>query len=122
MNDFKYFTLSEFACKCGRCHLNKIDPLLIMGLDKAREIAGTPFVITSGYRCTGHNAQVGGAPTSSHLIGLAADIATGGSFERRFRILFGLLGAGFNRIGIANGFIHADIDRTKAQGVVWLYK
>lgn len=123
MKDFKHFKLSEFACPCGNCGPNKIDPMLVMGLDVARALSGTPFVINSGYRCAAYNATLdNSSPTSSHIKGLAADIRTGDDRERRFRILFGLLGAGFNRIGIAQGFIHADIDRAKAQGVVWLYK
>ncbi|MDI6796112.1 MAG: D-Ala-D-Ala carboxypeptidase family metallohydrolase [Desulfatibacillaceae bacterium] len=120
-DDFKHFTLNEFACKCGKCQ-NFIRPELVAVLDRARDLAGVPFAINSGFRCPAHNAAVGGAPASSHLKGLAADIATGSNFERRFRILYGLLGAGFDRIGIATGFIHADIDPDKAKSVVWLYR
>ena len=93
-------------------------------LDKAREYATTPFIITSGYRCKIHNESeaVGGSETSSHLKGLAADIHVQGS-RQRYKILMGLIGAGFNRIGINSkrGFIHVDYDETKSSNVVWVY-
>jgi len=115
---WKYFSLREFRCRC--CGKVEIDPELVDRLDKAREIAGVPFFITSGYRCPKHNAEVGGSPTSAHLKGKAADIRVHNNYDR-YKILEGLIKAGFKRIGIAEKFIHADIDETKPQYVVWLY-
>lgn len=89
-------------------------------LDSARELAGTPFNITSGWRCPKHNAEVGGKPESAHTTGEAADIAATGAREK-FKIVNGLLQAGFTRIGIGKGFIHADDDETKDPEVIWLY-
>ena len=115
---FKYFKREEFTCPdCGQ---NEIKDELIEKLDKAREIAGVPFVITSGFRCPKHNKEIGGSPTSSHLKGLAADIKTSNSRER-FKILDALLKVGFKRIGIGENFIHADIDKDKVQEVAWDY-
>jgi len=115
---WKYFNMQEFKCRC--CGKVEIDPKLVDMLDMAREIAGVPFFITSGYRCPKHNAEVGGSPTSSHLKGKAADIRVHNNWDR-YKILEGLIKAGFKRIGIAEKFIHADIDETKPQYVVWLY-
>ena len=115
----KYFKLSEFDCKCG-CGRNNIDPALVEMLDKARGFAGVPFIINSGCRCFQHNFDEGGSPTSSHVRGFAVDIATETSMDR-WLILYALIRVGFNRIGIGNGFIHADVDDAKTQGVVWLY-
>ncbi len=42
-------------------------------LDPLREALGGPIIITSGYRCRDLNHDVGGSPTSQHLLGLAAD-------------------------------------------------
>jgi uncharacterized protein YcbK (DUF882 family) len=89
-------------------------------LDKARGYAGTSFVISSGYRCPAHNKAVGGSETSSHLKGLAADIVVKNSGQR-YKILSGLIKAGFNRIGIGSTFIHADTDYLKTLDVIWLY-
>lgn len=43
-------------------------------LDPLREAYGKPIIITSGYRCKQLNKAVGGASTSQHLTGEAADI------------------------------------------------
>jgi zinc D-Ala-D-Ala carboxypeptidase len=115
---YKYFKKEEFTCPC--CGVNKIKDELIEKLDKAREIARVPFVITSGFRCPKHNKEIGGSPTSSHLKGLAADIKTTNSKER-FKILDSLLKVGFKRVGIGEEFIHADIDEDKTQMLVWDY-
>ncbi|MBP5172402.1 MAG: hypothetical protein J6037_01675 [Bacteroidales bacterium] len=42
-------------------------------LDPLREAIGSPICISSGYRCRDLNTAVGGAETSAHLLGLAAD-------------------------------------------------
>lgn len=89
-------------------------------LDNAREFAGVPFVINSGYRCPKHNAEIGGVDDSSHVWGVAADIAARTS-DQRFHILRGLLLAGFRRIGFGDGFLHADTDEDKPQDVIWTY-
>ena len=43
-------------------------------LNPAREAYGAPIYITSGYRCPQLNAAVGGAATSQHTKGEAADV------------------------------------------------
>ena len=47
-------------------------------LEVLRERAGQPIVINSGYRSPQLNNKVGGASTSNHLTGCAADIRTSG--------------------------------------------
>jgi uncharacterized protein YcbK (DUF882 family) len=93
---------------------------LLDKLDEARGIAGIPFIITSAYRTPEHNAEVGGVPNSSHIKGLAVDIRVKDSVTR-YKVLHSLISAGFDRIGIANTFIHCDIDPDKASGVIWDY-
>lgn len=46
-------------------------------LQPLRDAWGKPLKINSGYRCKALNAAVGGVPTSQHVKGEAADIATG---------------------------------------------
>jgi zinc D-Ala-D-Ala carboxypeptidase len=94
-------------------------------LDNARDIAKTPFRITSGYRTKEHNIAIykklGKKPIkSSHLKGVACDIACNDS-RARFLIINALLEAGFTRIGIASNFIHVDSDCEKSQNVIWTY-
>lgn len=52
-------------------------------LDPLREAWGKPLTVTSGYRCPELNPIVGGAKTSHHLRGMAADISTGNRVENR---------------------------------------
>lgn len=70
----KFFKEGEFRCKCGNCKLIEISQELVDVLDDVRAHFGKPTVITSGYRCKVHNANVGGAKKSKHLLGIAADI------------------------------------------------
>lgn len=89
-------------------------------LDEARERAGIPFVINSAYRSPEHNAKIGGKPNSSHIKGLAVDISVTNS-RQRFIVLNALLEVGFTRIGIADTFIHVDLDNEKSKDVIWTY-
>ena len=114
----KYFKMKEFECPC--CKETQINEKLLNMLDKAREIANTPFIINSGYRCYKHNKEVKGSPNSSHFKGLAVDIHCISSRER-FKIVSALIKVGFNRIGIADSFIHCDVDDKKDKDLIWLY-
>lgn len=76
-------------------------------------------IITSGYRSVEHNKKVGGSPTSSHLIGLAVDIASLNSKDT-FYIVESALRAGFVRIGLKDNHVHLDVDPNKEQNVIWL--
>lgn len=89
-------------------------------LDEAREIANIPFIINSAYRSPEHNAKIGGKPNSSHIKGLAVDISVTNS-RQRFIVLNALLNVGFTRIGIADTFIHVDLDNEKSKDVIWTY-
>jgi len=115
----RHFTAKEFTCD-GVNVFTEMDPDFLNLLDKAREIAGVPFRLSSTYRTLAHNAKVGGSIKSAHLKGMAADILVSGS-EARFAIVRGLILAGIRRIGIGKHFIHCDIDPSKPQGLIWIY-
>ena len=114
-----YFKDWEFSCKCN-CGKNNMQYETKLMLDVARWKADVEFVINSGCRCEEHNKRVKGSPNSSHLKGLAVDIRYRDEKER-FKIIEGLLYAGFKRIGIGGDYIHADNDKSKTAGVIWLY-
>ena len=120
----KYFQLSEFDCKCGECSYKgeNMDIDFMIKLDRAREIAGIPFKITSGARCLEHNKAIGGVSKSSHcnLPCNASDISATDS-RQRFKIVENLIKAGFTRIGIGKNFIHCDTDKLISQQVCWHY-
>lgn len=115
---FRHFDIDEFACPC--CGANEISEDLVERLDEARDEAGVPFEVASGYRCEDHNRAVGGVEDSAHTLGLAADIEIKDP-HMRYKALCALLEA-FERVGIAKTFIHVDIDYTKPEEVVWVYK
>lgn len=117
----KHFTKNEFQCRCRyECGkgFDDINQELAERLDLARTIAGVSFVLVSTIRCKRHNQDVGGVEDSAHTKGLAVDIKAATS-HARYRILNGLIKAGFKRIGIYSTFIHADLDPAKAQEVAW---
>ena len=114
----KHFTIDEF--KCTHCGTEEMKEDFLIMLDRAREEAGVPFKITSGYRCDEHNKAIGGATHSAHTTGYACDIACANS-EHRFKIITALLGRGFNRIGVSKQFIHVDCDPSLPCKVIWTY-
>ena len=121
----RYFTLSEFDSPDERGTGEMMDPDFLSMLDEARDCAGVPFVITSGFRTVSHNKKLikegyNASRNSSHLLGLAADIYCTDS-RSRFIILDALQEVGFTRIGVAPNFLHVDLDINKPQHRIWVY-
>jgi uncharacterized protein YcbK (DUF882 family) len=116
----KYFNYSEFDSPDVQGSGQLMDKILLEMLDEVRDKFDKPIHITSGFRTPAHNEAVGGVETSSHLKGLAVDIACKNSTDR-FDLINCLLDVGFSRIGVAKTFIHADIDPNKSIGVMWTY-
>ena len=116
----KHFDRSEFTCCTCGLGFEDMDFSLLSKLDLAREYAGVPFKINSPIRCESHNKEAGGSKTSSHLEGLAVDIACTSSYFR-YKILKGLMEAGFNRFGVNSKFLHADCDTDKSKELIWTY-
>jgi uncharacterized protein YcbK (DUF882 family) len=116
----RYFNYSEFDSPDVQGSGQLMDKTLLEMLDEVRDKFDKPIHITSGFRTPAHNEAVGGIETSSHLKGLAVDIACKKSTDR-FDLINCLLDVGFSRIGVAKTFIHADIDFDKVQGVIWTY-
>ena len=114
-----WFKEKELKCKCG-CGLNNVDSRALNMLDFARDISGIPFKLNSACRCYQHNKNVGGVVDSSHRgdkkPSTAFDVRVHDNKDR-FKILMGLIKAGFTRIVIYKSFIHADFDQTKTQDI-----
>ena len=117
----RYFKIKEFDSPDLEGSGSIMDSKILHMLDNARKKYGKSIKINSGYRTRFHNAKVGGVESSSHLKGLAVDIACKCS-PCRFSLIKILQKVGFNRIGIGNTFIHVDIDKDKSQNVIWTYK
>jgi len=110
----KNFMSDEFKCSC--CGFFVRSDELVKKLQKLRDKVGLSIKVNSGCRCVLHNIQVGGSENSSHLRGLAADISC---LDMKL-LLEKALGI-FERVGIAEGYIHVDVDDNKDQGIYWVY-
>lgn len=111
---FKHFKVKEFACKDGS------DVVLIsykLGhlLQKIRSHFNAPVIINSAYRTTSHNKQVGGATTSQHLYGTAADIVVKGVDPAAVADYAETLLEGTGGIGRYATFTHVDTRQTKSR-------
>lgn len=122
----RYFKLTEFDSPdepgSGAKHM---DHGFLKMLDEARHHSGVPYRITSGYRTQAHHDALTAqgyktSTTSAHLEGYAADIYAR-SNHMRMMVIYGLVKAGFNRIGIGRTFIHVDDHPGKRPDVAWLY-
>lgn len=78
----KYFKRAEFKCKCGGKYCGgypvEMQEKVVKAADKVREHFGKPMTVSSGIRCTRHNAAVGGVSNSRHLQGKAIDFCISG--------------------------------------------
>jgi len=90
-----YFTYKEFDSPDMPGSGSLMSEDFLDMLDEVRDKFGKPIVINSGYRTEEHNAAVGGKPK--------------------------LQETGFQRIGVADTFIHVDLDFDKSQQVMWTY-
>jgi len=97
--------------------------LLARGLDEVRRLLGHRLRISSGYRCPELNAAVGGARTSQHCEGLAADFecpAFGTPLEivaaiQRSPVVFDQCILEFGR------WVHVSFSRTPRRRVLTIY-
>ena len=119
-DEIRYFTLDEFACKCGGKYCNgypvDIDMNMVKIADEIREKIGKPITVNSGLRCKTHNANVGGVSNSQHLLGKAADLGcpSGYTPTQMASIAEGIMG-NTGGIGIYPWGIHIDTRSAKSR-------
>lgn len=69
-----HFNVQEFCCQCGDAHDTLVSDELINKLEKLRESLNcSKIIVTSGYRCTNHDAFVS-TGKGQHTKGTAADV------------------------------------------------
>jgi len=120
----KYFTFKEFDSPDEPGSGKNMRREFLELIDFAREEAGVPFKISSGFRTEAYNKDLlkrgyKASKNSSHLKGCAVDIVCTDSATRSI-IVRALINVGFTRLGIAKSFIHVDNDPDKPDAI-WLY-
>ena len=115
------FTVREFRCRDGS-DVVMIDESLVVLLQCIREHFGKPITITSSYRTAAHNKSVGGAKSSQHLLGRAADIQVAGvsvedvaAYAESLMPDRGGVGRYPVKAGRAAGWVHVDTRADKAR-------
>ena len=115
------FKVRELRCKDGTDTV-MVDEALTVVLQCIREHFGKPVTITSGYRTAAHNAAVGGAKSSQHLYGRAADIRVQGvsveavaAYAESLMPDRGGVGRYPVKAGRATGWVHVDTRADKAR-------
>lgn len=110
------FISTEFNCHCGKCAKTKISKELINYLQQIRDHFNKPVTINSGYRCSAHNKAVGGASSSNHTKGMAADIAVKDVEPKEvaaYAESIGVKGIGLYETAQDGFFVHIDTRLTK---------
>jgi len=120
-----HFRYQEFRNKGSRIpspgnHVVLVTRELVAALERLRESTG-PIHIASGYRSRHHNKLVGGVPKSTHMAGLAVDLARSGMGVRVTEKM--ARDAGFKGVGMESrgnpSVIHVDVRPSPAR---WFYR
>lgn len=110
-----HFRVREFACNDGSDAI-LIDEKLVKLLEQIRTWAGDSIRITSAYRTAAYNKRVGGATSSQHTKGTAADIVVTGKDPAEVAKFAQAIGAGGVGRYTAQKFTHVD---TRAGRSYW---
>ena len=119
-DDIEFFSKKEFRCKCGGRYCNgypaEIDLTMVRYADEIRRRIGKPIGVNSGLRCPQWNQIQGGASSSQHMYGTAADLGkpSGVSVAEMAAIAEDVIG-NTGGIGIYSWGIHIDSRKTKSR-------
>ena len=135
----------EVACRCG-CGYGlaaaEWPPEVGPHFELIRYFVGRPLWVTSGARCDQHNEDEKGVENSGHTRLVALDLAVSHGRDRIELIVAATFAAlvesgavtkaealelyretiaAIRGIGVANGFIHTDLDGVKPRPAAWSY-
>jgi peptidoglycan hydrolase-like protein with peptidoglycan-binding domain len=113
-DEIVYFDRSEFACHCGGkyCKGFPVEPKekLIRVADRVRKHFGAAATVSSGVRCSQHNANVGGVSNSRHLSGKAMDFDIAGKTAAQVLAYVQKQPEIRYAYAINNDYVHMDIE------------
>ena len=75
-------------------------------LEQVRALVGAPITISSGYRSPALNRAVGGAASSAHVLGLAADISTAKLAPKALALLIRQSDIAFDQLIYEGTWVH----------------
>lgn len=125
---YRHFSLSEMTCHDGCGGVPQ--PEFMEKLEAIREEFGEAMIVSSGFRCAKHNAQVSSTGNDgAHVRGLAADIKIAGSEAYKLlelALTYGMTGIGISQHGNHDKrFIHLDCvpvgDLELPRPYIWSY-
>lgn len=123
MNLSEHFTLEELVASqlAARQRIdNRPAPAVIENLrrvagalEQIRALAGRPVMVSSGYRSPALNKAVGGAASSVHLLGLAADITVPGLTAKALATLIRDSGLVLDQLIYEGTWVHVGLAEDK---------
>ena len=117
----KYFSESEFRRCTPACSEADMDAAFVRVLDRVRERAGIPLVLTSAYRSPEWEVAHGRSGKGDHPQGRGVDVRCG-TGASRYKIVAAALAEGINRIGIGKNYVHLGAGaQGLPQDVIWHY-
>ena len=106
----EHFMYSDFICPC--CDTLKLVPGFyrhVSLLEQMWRELDFLLIVTSGYRCKEHNARIGGAPRSWHLL-FATDIKPENEDPDKLKSMYEMaVSLGFGGTGRYDTHIHLDL-------------
>lgn len=142
MNLSEHFTLRELtksntASRLGIDNtptdeaLEQLKKLCTEVLEPIRVKYGKPIIVNSGYRSEKLNKAIGGAKTSQHMTGGAADVdASDGDNAKLFNLIKDMIESGELKVGqliwekgnkIQPDWVHVSIPYRKVNQILYLY-
>jgi uncharacterized protein YcbK (DUF882 family) len=123
------FSTDEFNCHCNYPECcggeQRVSCDLVARLQAVRDQFQLPLSVSSGYRCSRHQAELreAGVQTadglSQHELGNAADVVPKLRDRSTMRRLLAIAEQHFRAIGVARGFLHLDTRADKSRR--WSY-
>lgn len=107
---WKNFKPKDIACKGDGSILITIEAL--DALQSLRDRLGVPIIVNSAYRSPDHNKNIGGAPNSNHVKGIAFDIRLTKKVTRD-KLKQEARKCGFKGFGDYNTFVHIDLGKER---------